>query len=159
MADSVKHSYIRQALADSCLIWQLSDLTAVRSDSCQNWQLSKWKILGKIFHHRFSVLSAFWYAYISVYFSIVFNRKEAYICVYKRIFQISKNPISAYKNVYKRISAYIGNFLNLKYTLIYAYIRFFSVEHDWKIYAYMRISESGQSCQTEKFHVFLHAAS
>ena len=48
MADSVKHSYIRQALADSCLIWQLSDLTAVRSDSCQTWQLSKWKILGKI---------------------------------------------------------------------------------------------------------------
>ena len=36
MADSVKHSYIRQALADSCLIWQLSDLTAVRSDSCQS---------------------------------------------------------------------------------------------------------------------------
>ena len=48
MADSVKHSYIRQALADSCLIWQLSDLTAVRSDSCQTWQLSKWKISGKI---------------------------------------------------------------------------------------------------------------
>ena len=48
MADSDKYSYIRQALADSCLIWQLSDLTAVRSDSCQTWQLSKWKIPGKI---------------------------------------------------------------------------------------------------------------
>jgi len=41
----------------------------------------------------------------------------------------------------------------LKYTLIYAYIRFFSVEHDRKIYAYMRISESGQFFCTNSFRV------
>ena len=119
-------------------------LTAVKSDSCQTWQLSKWKILGKIFHHRFSVLSAFWYTHISVYFSIVFNRKKAYICVYKRIFQILKiSNIRLYAFIYVFIRRN-WIFLNLKYTLIYAYIRFFSVDHDWKIYAYMRISESGQ---------------
>ena len=34
------NSNIRQALADSCLIWQQSDLTAVRPDCSQTWHLS-----------------------------------------------------------------------------------------------------------------------
>ena len=87
-------------------VWQLSDLTAVRSDSCQNWQLSKWKILGKIFHQRFSVYYALSNWKISCFFcmqltrstwssagTLFLNKKHSILeLIFRKLQIISKRP-------------------------------------------------------------------
>ena len=93
-----------------------------------------------------------WYTFIYACLEVleISNiRLYAFIYVLIRMYQIFEiSNIRLYAFIYVFIRRN-WIFWNLKYTLIYAYIRFFSVEHDWKIYAYIRISESGQQSKIE----------
>ena len=80
-------------------------------------------------------------------------RLYANIYALKRFFGISWNFKYTLICVYIRFHTQKLDFKKLKYTLIYAYIRFFSVDHDWKIYAYMRISESGQYTENLRWKI------